>query len=104
MPRKAGKTFAVGKVGIVETRILSFYTVKRTVEVGCFDSDFRDEIAIYVRGERSGISLSWAREESLVNECRDGWFMLFEWSVGTCCSCLERSKSTVRLRRALEIV
>lgn len=50
MPGKAGQASAMRGVGVVQTRVLSLYTVKGAVEVGCFDSDFRDEVTIYVSG------------------------------------------------------
>ena len=68
MPGKAGKASAMCGVRIVKTWILGFDTVEGTIEVGCFDSDFRDKIAVYVSGEGCRIALSWSGKEGLVNE------------------------------------
>ena len=78
MPRKSGETSAMGKMGVVQTGILSFYAVEGAVEIGCFDSNFRYEVAINVGGESRGIALSRAWEECPMDESRDGGFMHFE--------------------------
>ena len=44
MPEKAGKASTMRGVGIVKARILSFDTVKGAVKVGCFDSNFGNEV------------------------------------------------------------
>ena len=75
MPGESPQSHAMGAIGIVQTGILGFNAIQRTVESRGFNADFRNEIASNMSRERGWITGTRTRKSGIVDQLGKGWHM-----------------------------